>query len=159
MNNTLKRSLWIQPSLLAPWTSVPQRQDVKCFSCQRSCQKMQEMKFSHTEWKLQFRLSVFMLNSWFSFVSCQTVQQCFLPTHQPVPLGSAKKTISVRLAIQCIKFRKVFYFFLVCCKMFVMVVINKLLHCCAADKWYSVHENQCLHSKSVLIWSHSCGHL
>ena len=36
---------------------------------------MQEMKFSHTEWKLQFRLSVFMLNSWFSFVSCQTVQQ------------------------------------------------------------------------------------
>ena len=85
MNNTLKRSLWIQPSLLAPWTSVPQRQDVKCFSCQRSCQKMQEMKFSHTEWKLQFRLSVFMLNSWFSFVSCQTVQQCFLPTHQPPP--------------------------------------------------------------------------
>ena len=130
---------------------------------------MQEMKFSHTEWNVGtsynnlFRLSVFMLNSWFSFVSCQTVQQCFLPTHQPpptppphqpVPLGSAKKTISVRLAIQCIKFRKVFYFFLVCCKMFVMVVINKLLHCCVADKWYSVHENQCLHSKSVLIWSH-----
>ena len=148
MNNMLKRSLWIQPSLLAPWTSVPQRQDVKCFSCQWSCQKMQEMKFSH--WmergnKLQFRLSVFMLNSWFSFVFCQTLQQCFLTTQNPPPPPPPPPTNLCLLAVQKKQYQldwlysalssgRFFYFFLVCCKMLVMVVINKLLHCCAADK-------------------------
>ena len=28
--------------------------------------------------------------------------------------------------------------FLVCCEMFVMVVIKVLLYCCVADKWHSV---------------------
>ena len=94
------------------------------------------------------------------FWAWRTFRKICPPTPPPPPptnlclLAVQKKTISVRLAIQCINFRNVFYFFLVCCKMFVMVVINKLLHCCAANKWYSVHENQCLHSKSVLIWSH-----
>ena len=137
MNNTLKRSLWIHAAISPCSLNIcPSATRYEMFFLPTELSKdARNEVLSH--WmergnKLQFRLSVFMLNSWFSFVSCQTVQQCFLPTtpppRQPVPLASAKKRISVRLAIQCIKFRKVFYFFLVCCKMFVMVVINKLLH-------------------------------
>ena len=49
--------------------------------------------------KLQFRLSVFMLNSWFSFVSCQTVQQCFLPIFLWAPVSGHISHVIFLLAI------------------------------------------------------------
>jgi len=84
------------------------------------------MKFCHTEWNLgtSYNLGwVSTITTRFSFVSCQIVQQCFLTSLSPAP---------------CIKFRKVFLFFLVCCKIFVIVGIKALLHCCVAEKWHSV---------------------
>ena len=85
--------------------------------------------------------------TWFSFVSCQTVQQCFLfPTPATTTTTTttpfAKKCELDWLVDSVLSPGRFFYFFLVYCKIFVMVVIKMLLHCCVVDKWHSVCEKE-----------------
>ena len=47
---------------------------------------------------------------------------------------------------------RVFLFLLLFfCKIFVMVVIKVLLHCCVADKWHSVCEKMCILFKILIV--------
>ena len=106
--------------------------------CSRKPPRKTERKEVLSHWmepghELQFRVPVFVL-TWFSFVSCQTVQQC-----SPAPALCQFKKMWDRLT-SVLSSGRFFYFFLFCCKIFVMAVIKELLYCCVADKWHSVGE-------------------
>ena len=109
----------------------------KCFSCRLSLRKRQEMKFSRIEQNLGRSHNLGYL---FSPSSCYSVlflaKQCNSVFSTSSPLQVQSQT-----DYSVLSSGRFFYIFLVCCKMFVMVVIKVLFYCCVADKWHSVCEN------------------